>query len=137
MAQRIRRAEYYYATITDMPGEALEVLSALADVGVELSAFMTLPVGPAHTQVTLFPDDAGKLVAEASKAGMSLDGPHPALLVQGDDELGALVELHAQLADAGVNVYASTGVTDGAGRFGYVIYVKPDEFDQAAFAMGI
>jgi hypothetical protein len=27
--------------------------------------------------------------SEAKKMGLALDGPHPALLVQGDDELGA------------------------------------------------
>jgi hypothetical protein len=137
MAQRIRRAEYFYATIPDLPGEALAVLSALADVGVQLSAFMTLPVGPAHTQVTLFPESGDKLASEASRAGIALDGPHPALLVQGDDELGALVRIHTRLAQAGVNVYASTAVTDGAGRFGYVLYVKPEEFERAASAVDI
>jgi hypothetical protein len=137
MAYRIRRAEYFYATVDDQPGEALRLLSALADLGVNLQAFNTVPVGPAHTQVTLFPDDAGKLTSEAGRAGLSLDGPHPALLVQGDDELGALVDLHARIARASVNVYASAGVTDGRGRFGYVVYVKPEEFDRAARAVGV
>ncbi len=34
-----------------------------------------------------------KLAREAQKDCLVLDGPHPALLVQGDDELGALAHL--------------------------------------------
>jgi hypothetical protein len=34
----------------------------------------------------------------------ALDAPHPAILVQGDDGLGALVRIHAKLYEANVNV---------------------------------
>lgn len=137
MAYQIHRAEYFYATVADQPGEALKLLSALADVGIALMAFNMMPVGPAHTQVTLFPENPAKLRSEATRVGLALDGPHPALLVQGDDELGALVELHTRIADVGVNVYASAGVSDGRGRFGYVLYVKPEDFERAAAAVGV
>jgi hypothetical protein len=46
-----------------------------------------------HTQLTIFPEDAGKLAREAQQDRLVLDAPHPALLVQGDDELGAFVAL--------------------------------------------
>ena len=59
-----------------------------------------------------FPEDPAKLVDSAKRAGLVLDGPHRALLVQGDDELGALTRVHAKLGQAQVNVYASSGVTD-------------------------
>ncbi len=41
------------------------------------------------------------LAAAAEKAGLPLDGPHPALLVQGDDELGALAGVQAREAVRG------------------------------------
>jgi hypothetical protein len=41
--------------------------------------------------------------------------------VQGDDELGAFASIRKRLAKAHVDVYASSGVTDGQGLFGYVI----------------
>ena len=59
------------------------------------------------------------------------------LLVQGDDELGALAKIHEQLQDANVRVYASSGVTGGGGHYGYVIYIRPDEYEIAAAALGI
>ncbi len=137
MAFRIRRAPYFYATIKDQPGEAYKLLSLLADLGVNLLAFTAVPVGPTHTQLALFPDDALKLTSEARKARLVLDGPHHALVVQGDDQLGALADIHMQLYEANVNVYASSGVTDGKGSFGYVVYVRPDEYERAAKALGV
>jgi hypothetical protein len=137
MACSVRRVDYFYTTVTDQPGEAYKLLKTLADLGVSLLAFTAVPIGPLHTQLTLFPEDAGKLVREAQNDSLVLDGPHPALLVQGDDELGALAELHMKLADARVNVYASTGVADGRGCFGYIIYVRPEEFDRAVVALGL
>jgi hypothetical protein len=58
-------------------------------------------------------------------------------LVQGDDELEALVDIHMRLSNARVNVYASTGVADGRGSFGYIIYVRPEEFSRASAALGV
>jgi hypothetical protein len=36
-----------------------------------------------------------------------------------------------------VNVSAASGVGDGRGRFGYVIYVRPNEYEAAARALGV
>jgi len=135
MAYAIRRVEYFHSTVVDQPGEAYKVLTALKGLGVDLLAFTTVPVGPDRTQLTLFPADPSRMVSEASRAGMEIDGPHTALLLQGDDEVGALVTMHEKLYRARVNVYASTGVSDGQGRFGYVIYVRAEDCDRATKAL--
>jgi hypothetical protein len=137
MAFTIRRADYYYAAVRDEPGEAYTLLSRLAELGVNLLAFTAVPVGPMLTQLAVFPEHPPKLADAAKKAGLVLDGPHRALLVQGDDKLGALASLHAKLYEARVNVYASSGTTDGRGSFGYVLYVRPEEFERAATALGV
>jgi len=137
MAFRVRRVEYYYANVRDDLEAAYRVLSALADRGVNLLAFTAVPVGPALAQFTLFPEEPKKLAAEASLAGLALDGPHHALLVQGDDELGAFAGVHEHLVEADVDIYASSGVTDGRGSFGYVIYVREDQFEKATKALEV
>jgi hypothetical protein len=137
MACSVRRVEYFSTTVKDQPGEAYKLLTALADLGISLLAFTAVPIGPLHTQLTIFPEDTGKLAREAQKDRLVLDGPHPALLVQGDDELGALAEVHMRLSDARVNVYASTGMADGRGCFGYIIYVRPEDYDRAVLALGL
>lgn len=137
MPVKVRRIDYFYARVEDVPGEAYKLLSMLADLGLNLLAFTAIPIGPEQTQLTLFPEDAGKMSSEARKANLQLDGPHRALLVQGDDELGALASIHAKLYEADVNVFASSGVTDGQGSFGYVLYVRPEEYERAAVALSV
>jgi len=135
MAFTIRGVDYYYANVRDELGAAYRVLSELAELGVNLLAFTAVPSGPTRAQLALVPDDPRKLISEATAAGLPLDGPYHALLVQGDDELGALAEVHEQLVRAGVDIFASSGVTDGKGAFGYLIYVREDQFDKAVNAL--
>lgn len=137
MAYIIRQVDYFYTTVEDRPGEAYKVLSGLADSGVNLLAFTAFPIGPLRTQLALFPEDTATLRATAAKIGMQIDGPLSALLVQGDSEMGALVQIHETLYEAGVNVYGSTGVTDGKGSYGYIVYLRPDDCERAAAALGI
>lgn len=137
MPFRIRRIDYFYITVPDQPGAACEVLGQLAELNVNLLAFCAVPMGPMRTQLTLFPEDRPGMENAARKAGIDTDGPHPAILVQGDDELGALASVHERLADAGVNVYASTGVADGQGSYGYVVYVGPHDIDKAVEALEV
>ncbi|HKJ25260.1 MAG TPA: hypothetical protein VKB65_10590 [Myxococcota bacterium] len=137
MANQIRRAGYFYTTVPDRPGEAYRLLSDLAAVRVDLLAFTAVPVGPYRTQLALFPDDEGSLREAGDRIGLDLDGPHWALIVQGDDEIGSLAAIHERLYEADVNVYAASGVTDGRGGFGYVLYVRPDDFEAAAKALGV
>jgi hypothetical protein len=137
MAYRIRRVEYFHATVVDQPGEVYKVLSALAGLGVNLLAFTAVPAGPDRTQLTLFPDDPAKMKSEARKAGMALDGPHKALVVQGDDELGVLAAVHEKIDRAHVDVYASSAIADGSGKYGHIIYVRPEDYEGAAKALGV
>lgn len=135
MPSHFRRVDYYYANVKDQPGAALEILSQLSSLGVNLLAFTAVPTGADRAQVAIFPEEPGKLTHVAAQAGLKLDGPHPALLVQGDDQLGALAEVHRRLFESGVDVYASSGVTDGRGAYGYVIYVREDQVDLACRAL--
>lgn len=137
MSAQIRRVQYFYSTVRNRPGEGLRVLSDLAEADVNLLAFTAIPVGPDHTQVTLFPESPQRLHRMAEQTGMVLTEPESALLIQGDDHLGALEEIHRKLYDARVNIYASTGVTDGRGGYGYVLYVRPAEFEAAARALEV
>ena len=137
MAFTIRPVEYYYANVRDEPESAYRVLSQLAARGVNLLAFTAVPIGPMLAQFALFPEDPSKLVAEARWAQLPLDGPHHALLVQGDDELGAFASVHERLVNAGVDIYASSGVTDARGSFGYVVYVREEQFNRAVAALGL
>jgi hypothetical protein len=135
MAFTIRPVDYYYLNVRDELGAAYRVLSTLAERGVNLLAFTAVPAGPSLAQFAIFPEDPNTLVAEARAAQMPLEGPHHALLVQGDDVLGAFASVHERLYQAGVDIYASTGVTDSRNAFGYIVYVREDQFERAASAL--
>jgi hypothetical protein len=63
---------------------------------------------------------------------MALLGPKKAFLIQGEDEIGALYDFHLKLSNAGINIRASSGVVDGTGRFGYVLWVDEADYDEAS-----
>ena len=137
MSTKIKPMEYFHATVKDRPGEAFEVLNRLQSVGVNLLAFNAVPVGPEQTQLVIFPESVESLAHAAEKSGLILTGPQRAFLIHGDDRLGALVDLHSKLNDSRINVYASSGVTDGKGGYGYVLYVRSEHYEDAAAALGV
>lgn len=135
MAFSMKQVNYFYLTVHDLPGEAYNMLSQLAGLGIDLAAFSAVPIGPNTTQLAVFPRDEDRLRIEARRAGIEMDGPHPAIIVQGDDELGAVAQLHEKLYRANVNVYAATGVADGRNSFGYIIYIRPEQLGAAMEAL--
>ena len=137
MYYNINRVDYFYTTVKDQPGESYKMISALADLGVNLLAFNAVPLGAAGAQLSLFPQDSALLINIAKRAGITLEGPNPALLIQGDDEVGVLAEIHQKLYAADINVYSANCVTTGKGTFGYLIYLRPDEYDKALSVLGM
>jgi len=135
MAYTARKVEYFYITVNTTVEEAYQLLVNLADLGVNFLAMTSIPLGPASTQLTLFPEDTSRLVTVARQTGLTLTGPYPAVLVQGDDEIGALAHILEHVRHENVDVYASSGVTDGKGHYGYILYVRPEQADRAARAL--
>ena len=132
MAVHIRRIDYYYVKVQDRPGEAYRLLSMLAEQGVDLLSFNAVPLGGDVTQLVLFPADTALFAKTAQQAALDPVGPQGAFLITGDDKLGACAEIHRKLAEARINVFSSSGITDGRGGFGYLIHVRPEDYERAA-----
>jgi hypothetical protein len=137
MADRIRRADYFYFEIEDKPGQGARLLGQLADAGVSLLSFTAFPIAGGKTQVTVVPEKADALVTAASKAGLRHSGPKPCFLVQGENRVGAARELLKRLADANVNCTASNGTAATPTHYGLVLFVKPADAAAAARALGV
>lgn len=137
MELTVRDREYFYTRVEDTPGNAYGTLANLAREDVNLLAFSAVPFGPNHVEFTLFPESSSQLISAAKKLGWALTGPQHALLIQGDDHLGAIAQIHAALFSAGVSVFASSGVTGGRGDFGYVIYVREADHETAARVLSV
>ena len=137
MADTIHTVEYFQTTVHEEPAAAYHLLARLADAGVNLLAFNAIPVGMHAMQMMLYPEDGDLLRRVVESLGLSASGPHRALLVQGDDQLGVLAEIHRRLLDAGVQPYASSGVTDGRGGYAVIVHLRSDQFEAATRALGI
>jgi hypothetical protein len=131
----IKRVEYYNITVEGYAGEASKLLSVFAGVGVSLLAFKAVPLESMRTQFTLFPNDGLKMTAGAKKAGLELDGPHSALLIQGDDESGALADIYEKLSQADIHVHESSGIADIKGSYGVILYLKQEDCEKAMEAL--
>jgi hypothetical protein len=136
MALNVRNAEYFYIRIENSRERAYELLAQLASEEVSLLAFSAVPFGPNYVELTIFPDRSDTFIQLAKKLGWVVAGPQHAFLVQGDDRLGALADIQRMLLEGDVAIYASSGVTDGSGHFGYVIYFKEEDHERAARALG-
>jgi len=135
MSSVVMEVEYYYILVADKPGEARKLLEFLSEKEVNLNAFTAFPVEAGITQLDFFPADPDMLKKAAEDAGMPLVGPKKAFLIQGEDRVGALYDFHLKLFNAGINIYASNGVVDGTGRFGYIVWVNPADYEKASAAL--
>jgi len=136
MAETVRKVEYYHVTVEDKPGEARRLYEFLSAHGVNLLSFTAFPIGEGRAQIDFVPEDSELLHEAVREAGFRLVGPKKALLIQGDERIGVLTEYHLRLADAGINVHAANGASDGRGRFGFILWVKSEDFQRAAQALG-
>ena len=131
MSDTVRKVNYYSIQISNKPGEAFQVLSALASAGIDLLAFSGFPRGR-RSQIDVVPEDGRKFNAAARKAGFAFSPKKTGFVIQGDDRPGALADKMRALAEAGVNVTAVDAVAAGAGRYGAILWVKPEDVKKTA-----
>ena len=136
MAETIRRVDYYYITAPDKPGEGARALATLRDAGINLLGFLGFPQGKG-SQLDFVPADPAAFVQAAKKAGWKLSPRKTAFLVEGDDRVGAFLEVAGRLAAAKVNVTATSAICAGGGRYGAIVWVKPGDVSKAAKALGV
>lgn len=131
MAATIYSVDYYYTTVEDKPGQGCRFLESLASEEVNLLAFNAFPVGKDRTQLVIYPLNATWLGDMARQEGLRLVGPHHAFMIHGDDELGALTDIHQALCDSDINISSANGITDGRGCYRYIMHVHPEDYERA------
>jgi hypothetical protein len=137
MAFDIERVEYFNITVDGNVREGSKLLSIFASVGISLLAFKAVPLASNRTRFTLFPNDPSKMIDGAKKAGLKLDGPCSALIIQGDDESGALADIYEKLSRAGIKVNESSGIANIKGWYGVVLYFEQADCEKAADALSV
>lgn len=130
MATTVRAVDYFATDIPNRPGEGARILGELAEAGVDLLALSGFPRGR-RAQLDLIAKDSRGLKAAARRAGLELRPKKTAFLIQGDDKRGAIADTLAKLADKGINVTAVDAIVAGPGRFGALLFVKPEDVARA------
>jgi len=135
MADSVRKVNYFSMAISNKAGEGLKVLSVLAEEGVNLLGFSGFPRGQ-RAQLDFIPEDAKKFAAVVKKAGWAMNPKKVGFLLQGDDRAGVLLDGLQKLAGADIKVTAMDAVVGGDGRYGALLWVKPENVVKAAKLLG-
>ena len=97
MADTVQRVEYFYVQVPNKAGEGARYLTALSEAGINLLAFSGFPEGRG-SQLDFVPVDPVAFRGFAKRAKWKLTGPKRAFLLDGDDRVGVIAEMHAKLA---------------------------------------
>ena len=136
MTDWVRRVEYFKMQAPHKPGVGAQILEALQDAGVNLLAFSGFPRGRG-AQIDFIPEDPATFKSVAKRVGLKLSPSKKGFLVQGEDRVGAIVDLMTRLAQAKINVTAIDAVSAGRGRYGAIFWVRPQDVAKAAKVLGI
>jgi hypothetical protein len=136
MAEGIRKVDYYYVSVPNKPGEAARILAAVHEGGVNLLGFSGFPEGARKAQLDFLPEDPKLFVQVARRAGLKLSKKKTGFLIQGDDQPGVVAAVFTKLAAANVNVTSMQAIAAGAGRFGGILWVKPEDVRKASKVLG-
>jgi hypothetical protein len=136
MPDRVRRVSYCYPIVPNRPGQGARALAELKRAGVNLLAYSGFPIGGGRSQLDFVLEDMGALRRVARKNGWRLSKVKKGFLIQGTDEVGAVHRHMQKLADARINVTAADAVAAGQGRYGMILWVKPQDYARAAKALG-
>ena len=132
MADRVRKVNYCYLTVSSRPGQGAKVLSERTDARVNLLAFSGFPTKGGKSQLDLVADDLGPIRQVARKNKWRLSRPKKGFLIQGRNKVGAVGHHLEKLAQAKISVTAVDAVTAGVGRYGMILWVKPRDHARAA-----
>ncbi len=135
MAYRVMKVNYCKLKVPSRAGQGEKILGAIKDAGISMQAFSGFPAGGGKAQVDLVTDKMPAVRRLAKKEGWRLGNTKKAFLVQGSDETGAVYKVVKRLADAKINITAMDAVAAGKGRYGMILWVKPDKYRAASRAL--
>ena len=136
MGDVIKRIDYYYVTVPDKAGEGARVLAALEKAGVNFTGISAFPEGARKAQIDLIPEDSAAFVKAAKSAGLQLSRKKTGFQIQGTDRPGTLADVAQKLANAGINVVSAQVFCAGGGRYGGMLWVKPEDVRKASRVLG-
>jgi prephenate dehydratase len=136
MADTVSTVIYHTIAIANKVGEGAKVLEALKGAGIDLAGLWGYPVKGKKAALDVVPADAKAFAAAARKLKLEVSPKQTSFFVSGEDRAGAMAEILAKLAAAGVNVQAVQAGRAGAGQFGAFIQVAAEDLKKARKTLG-
>ncbi len=137
MAEEITKFDYHYVVIDNDGSRTAEIVSALSQAGINLLAFSEFPVSASKSQLDLIAENADSLEHAVRDLGLQLSARKSGFLVRGGDRPSAAAIALVRLAGAHIAVTSVQSISAGAGRFGALIWVKPEDVARAAQALQV
>ena len=137
MTDKVRKIPYYCVEVPHTAGQGTKLLSALKEAGVNLLAFSGFPSVGGKAQLDFVPENTDAFVKVMKAQDVKLSEKKNALLIQGDDRAGAVVDVLGKLAAQNISVTAGQAVSAGEKRWGMILWVSPADYAKASKALGV
>jgi hypothetical protein len=132
MHPTVTKVDHYSASIPNQVGEGARVLAVVRDAGINLIALWAYPSSGGKAKLEMINELGAGFPKAAKKAELEIGPKQTAFFVNGEDYPGAVAEILAKLAHAGINVAAIQAVCGGKGRYGAVVFLPQAAIRKAA-----
>ena len=131
----VKKIEYCNIESEYPVSEASKLLSTLVRNGIDFLAYKATAIENRRTVFTLFSENAHKMLRIAKNDGYKVEGPFSAILVVGEEKIGALAAIYGKLSQANINVMESSGIAHINGAFGVILYLEKEDCDRALVSL--
>lgn len=132
MPDVVKKVTYCNTIVANRAAEGAKVLAELKRVGVNLTAFSGFPRGGGKAQLDFVTEDIAAVRRVFKEKGWALSKPKKGFLIYGVDGVGAAFRHIKKLAAEKISITAADAVYAGQGRFGMILWVKPQDYRRAA-----
>ena len=132
---KAREAQTLRIPIGTEPGSLAEIYRAFKKEGINILSSWAYHMGPTQAQAHFYPADLEKTKAVLAK--MKIDyAVEKVIYVEGDDKIGAYLEVLEKASEAGVNIEASDCLAIG-GKFASVLFAEEDVIARLKQSLGL
>jgi hypothetical protein len=123
MPDVVKKVTYCNTVVTNRAAQGAKVLAELKRVGVNLTAFSGFPMGDGRAQLDFVTENIAAVRRVFKKNGWTLSKPNG---------VGAAFNHIEKLGKEKISITAADAVYAGQGRFGMILWVKPEDYRRAA-----
>ena len=130
----VRRIRCFSLSVDHKPGVISEIVKTLKEHSIDLTALWGFGMGSDRAEIICQPTDPERFKKTAEGAGWKIK-EGSAFEINGEDQVGILVDMLDRIAGKGVNIEA-VNVVAVAGQYGGCIWAQEGEDDKLGEILG-